>query len=728
MLEKRRDPEVHLTPVDMASTVTEKDEEDESMSARAITVFRVHPTINFARLGTSDDYYLSPETSAGLPTPAMGDTVGGLPIRRGTEDEPITSDDLRDDDGNLRRQAARYRIFAYAFEPPDTYPNGGGIEIVRGSRLDDGRVVKDVVWTVHLANKKANAYNVVNSQGLLAYADGNVPQLRNPEEYGEDGTPDSPTRLARLVIDPGPRAIMSSQHCVVSFDASTPATYSDKAGGISEQSRYPKSFPQGELFEPSGPIDTLGELTTDARGRLLVLPGKGKTAVVYDEYGDPVQATGDLNNTGWFDDAADGPVSATIVFEDGTAEEAFGAWVVCTDPAYAPQIRNVVSVWDDVYDAWVRELDLQPEIHRAGNFQTDYRPSFQADIYPIFRAAAMQRWTANLPELAVKAHQAVERITGRDDPDTTIMAGLAYIRNPNTYSGPDGQGELSVGVPLMPLTLGEAGTAFLAVSKTQYFFLEQWSRNHFDPTADTKLGPGEYLDMASLSNCCGGRYVPGIEVSYPIRRPEMYQTDWPTSGCGPFRVKHKPMHYEQAKTAKPFLTGGWIPYRETDGLEPGDISKFMAIPWQTDYNSCSIHQTSINTAGKNTAHGNPLTLYWSWPSQRPDAVYPATEVVAGVLPDRVWSIRGPGTLTTDPKTTATFQKALDSVRQWDRIGIVLQGTVITGGNYPPDFFLEAASLLPTEGQSVNVVAAWPFHANPSAAAVSSRGTPDRRPV
>ena len=45
-------------------------------------------------------------------------------------------------------------------------------------------MVRDVIWTVHLANKKANAYNVVNSQGLQAYADGKVPQLRNPGSTG----------------------------------------------------------------------------------------------------------------------------------------------------------------------------------------------------------------------------------------------------------------------------------------------------------------------------------------------------------------------------------------------------------------------------------------------------------------------------------------------------------------------------------------------------------------
>ena len=675
------------------------------MSSSPRTVFRLHPTINFARVGTSDDYYLTPETRAGLPAPDGGATVGGLPIRRGTEDEPITSDDLRDADGHLRRQAARYRIYAYGFEPPDAYPAGEAVEVCPGTRLPDGRVVKDVVWTVHLANKKANAYNVVPSAGLQAYADGQVPQLRNSSVYG---TVDAPARLSQLVIDPGPRALASSEGGTVSFDAATTASYSDGRGAINAQPDYPKSFPSGRLFQPNGPLDTLGELTVDERGRLLVLPGRGRTAAQYDEYGDPIPLTGDLNNSGWFDDAADGPVSATIVFEDAPAEEAFGAWVVCGDPAYAPQIRNVVSVWDDVYDAWVRELDLAPEIFSGGQFNPDFRPSFAADIHPIFRAASLQRWTANLPELAVRAHAAVDAITGSDDPDRTIMAGLAYVRNPNQPA------ELSVGVPLMPLSLGEAGTDFLAVSKTQYFFLEQWSRNRFDPDAAGRLGPGEYLDMASLSNCLGGRYVPGIEVSYPVRQPDMYQTDWRTSGAGPFRVKPKPMPYAEATKAKPFLTGGWIPlHHMTDGLEPGDVTKFMSIPWQTDYNSCSIHQPSINTSGENTATGNPLTLYWSWPSQRPDAVYPATEVVGGVLPDRVWSVRGPGTLTTDPKSAATFQKALQAVAQWDRIGVVLQGTAITGGDYPAAFFLEAESRLPTEGQAVNVVASWPFNANAS---------------
>ena len=152
----------------------------------------------------------------------------------------------------------------------------------------------------------------------------------------------------------------------------------------------------------------------------------------------------------------------------------------------------------------------------------------------------------------------------------------------------------------------------------------------------------------------------------------------------------------------------------------------MSVPWQTDYNSCSIHQTSINTPGVKTRDGNPLTLYWSWPSQRPDAVYPATEVVGGVLPDQVWSIRGPGTLTTDPKTAATFQEPLHSVMKWDRIGVVLQGTAIatrpiSGGLLP------RGGEPPADGGPVGQRRRdWPFNANPSGRSARAEGRPITR--
>ncbi|WP_421800410.1 LodA/GoxA family CTQ-dependent oxidase [Haliscomenobacter sp.] len=555
------------------------------------TVFRVHPSINFARIGSSTEFYLSPETSAGLPLDNTA-TTGGLPIKPGTESEFITSNDLRDAEGLLKRQAARFRLYAYELDGPDTYPcKSPAQEIVVGSRLADGRVVKDIVWTAHIANKKAAAYVVVNSQGVNAYADGKVPQLRNQGVYGDVN---SPTRLSQLMIDPGPRAIAASAKTSAHFDKATPASYADANGKIQEQKNYPKYFPTGKLFEPTGKLNTLGEIQTDEKGRLLVLPGFGRTAAQYDEYGDPIPLTGDLNNAGWFDDAGDGPVSATLIFEDESIAPVFGAWVICGDPGFAPQIRNVVSVWDDVFDVWVRELALQPEIYdpKACAFNPDYQPDFETQIRPIFRAANLQRWTTNLPKMALRAHDAVDAISATDNPNRTIMAGLNFIRNPNITA------ELNIGVPLMPLSVGDAGTSFLTVTKTQYFFLEQWSKSNFVSDKGSGLGAGEMLDMASLSNCLGGRFVPGIEVSYTVRCEDLYMNDWRESGAGPFRVKHKALNYAAATPNTPFLSGGWIP------------NTTCSTAWNlaTSPNSCRFPGKPTTIPAPST---NPASIPWA---------------------------------------------------------------------------------------------------------------------
>ncbi len=677
------------------------------------TIFRVHPTVNFARFGTSEDYILSPETSAGLPQEDSNIT-GGLPLKKEVNDQgkhdPISSKDLRDKDGNLKKQAARFRIYAYAEDELDTYPCGSGTEVTLGTKLADGRKVTDLVWSSHLANKKAAAYNVVNNQGIEAYAEGKVPQMRNPEVHGDIN---SDNRLNHLMIDAGPRAISAKNKEKANFDRCSTASWVNENGKIETLPNYPIRFPidtNDELFEPSGSLETLGEILTDEEGRLLVLPSTGNAVGQYDEYGVPIQMTGDLNNVGWFDSAADGPVKVTIVFDDGSTEEAFGAWVVCGDPAYAPQIRNVVSVWDDVYNMFVRDLGLQPKLYKHDCYNPDYKPNFAQDIQPIFIACNLQRWTANLPPLALRAHTAVESISEDEDPNKTIMAGLNFIRNPNKE-------ETNIGMPLMPLSLGAAGTSFLTVTKTQYFFLEQWSKKKCKTKEDRTLGPGELLDMAALANCLGGRYVPGIEISYTIKEKDIYIQDWKMSGSGPFRIKHYPLKYENLDQEKPYLSSGWIPLRGNNkGLEPGDISKFMAIPWQTDYNSCSIHATAINTDGVNKSNGAATTLYWSWPSQRPDAVYVAEEVINNVLPKQKWSIRGPGTYAVNPASAATFQDPLQSVKDWHKIGIILQGTNVDSDDgekkYSPNLYLEVQSQLTNPGEATDPVPAWPFNANP----------------
>lgn len=663
------------------------------------SVFRVHPAIGIARVGNSEDYYLGPETMAGM-GPRDG-VVGGLPIRPGTESETVDSSELRDRHGAMKRQAARFRIYRYSEEAAGTYGSGEGEEIILGSRVGERKVV-DILWTTHMANKKAAAYQMNGDLGLAVYEPANADQLRLRNlEVGSD--PDNASRLRKLVIDPGPRAIRGTAEEIVRCDKKTFASYVAVHGDeatIQELPAYPKSFPDdsySELYTPVGPIDTLGDLRTDHKGRLVVTGGYGRACGRIRPDGKPYPLlngavpppgnVANVNEEGWFDDSGDGPVSATLVFDDGSTAEVHGAWVVVCDPSFAPQIANVVTLWDQIYDTWIRDLRLCPEIHTS-RFHDDYRPFFDDALHPLFRAVSLQRWTTNLPGRAIEAHDAVGAIHGDQEPADTVLTGLTYIRDPNNAA------MSSIGAPFMPLSSGDPGNSFLTVTLTQYFFLSQWNQGRFRREPMPPLGPGEFLDKAVLYNCVGGDFGPGLEMTFIVKDPELYQQDWRQTGAGPFRIRGQELDYSRLQPGQPFLDMGYVPFHPPAGevvaaaLQPGDISKFMAVPWHTDFNACATHNAEPNPR-------NLKTLYWAWPAQRPVTVHTAREVRHGELGPFRYAIRGAGTgmFSGDPSQAGRFTEQIDIVLKWHDIGFVMQGNTIVGEDFSPEHFLEVESRL-----------------------------------
>jgi hypothetical protein len=356
---------------------------------------------------------------------------------------------------------------------------------------------------------------------------------------------------------------------------------------------------------------------------------------------------------------------------------------------------------DEIYDTWVRQFDLAPALFTS-RFVADFRPSFEDDLRPIFRAAALQRWTTNLPQRAVAAHDAVGAIAATDRPGDTILSGLAFIRDPNN------ERQANVGPPFMPLSMGDSGVAFLSVTFTQYFCLVQWNDGHFDAGPGPAVGPGEWLDKAVLANCIGGRFAPGIEMTFIVRDPEAWAADWQTSGAGPFRIRARGLDYDQIQYGTPFLTVGYVPLHPGPDaispapLEPGDVSKFMAVPWHTDYNSCATHNTAPNP-------GNSTTLYWSWPAQRPVQIHRAQDVHDGALGSQRYSVRGAGTEADDLNDVGRYQALLDSILNWHRIGFVVQGSVIDGDiDFSADQYLEVLSRL-----DVEEITPWPMNSGRS---------------
>lgn len=726
------------------------------------TSLRIHPAIGFARVGNSKEYYLGPETMAASPI-AGSDLTGGLPIKPGTEDTPITSKDLRDDDGKLKRQAARFKIYQYPSEGSTiSYPAPAGEEVVIGSTVN-GKKVVDIIWTAHLANKKANCWEIDEDanlgidlykpyeacwNGVKFPAD--TPPMRNPD-YGKDSIqnpykidPSDETRLKELVIDAGPRAVKASNGSnPVKFNKDTHASYYNQATGAIETANYPKQFPlaEGTAENGSDPIDYLGEILTEPNGRLLVLGAHG-LACAFNNEGqvDPKQPLcKDVDNDNWMDDTSDGPVTAVLVFADGTKQPVEGsAWVVSTDPAYAPQTLNVVSLWDDVYNTWLENFNLRPDICNDGVYNPDYKPYFKDDVFPTLNAAHMQMWNTNLPSEAISAHQRMRGLTA-DQPFADLMN---FIRNP------DGS-QNAKGAPLMPLSLGDSNQSFLTLSKQQYLFLDKWCNNQYTTTAPFTLSAGEQLDKTILVNCLGGRFSPGIDLTFIVRDVNLYNKDWTNPVVGPFRINGQTLDYSQANPNKPFLGVGYTPLR-TNPVEPGDLCKFMAVPWHTDYNSCATHTPApnplhpptgdpaidhkLNDSNVNSGDIN-TTLYWSWPAQRPVAVYTFKDLMAntnkGQLPEQRFSVRGKGTQAQSQlmspgcpmhkpdckdKTPPFDSKAMNVGRYQDRrnilsnwmhIGTIIQGPAIE--NYPEDFdknyYLEVASGF-TEDES-NKVIFWP---------------------
>jgi L-Lysine epsilon oxidase N-terminal/L-lysine epsilon oxidase C-terminal domain len=566
--------------------------------------YKVFPAIGVARVGNAPaQFYIGPETYRGLPINPDG--------------RPFTEADFRDREGRLCRQAARFRVY----------------------RIEDGRVeeitlgspgIKSIAWTVHLANKKPSWYTFETSLGEDGYAP-NHP-LRNAA---------APDRH-KLIIDAGPRTVSGAAVRDVSFSrASVPPGYRGA------------HFPEGPLHPLELPIDSLGELATDPDGRLLVLGGLGISGStdanpVIKEY---------ANNDNWWDDTADGPVAARIEFAEGAAVEAAPAWVLVAPPSYAPQIPNLVTLYDTIFDASVRAGQV-PAIFRNGFWNAGkdgYRPNFRTDIRPLLERAGLYPWVAAIPP---KPHDFDFGRLGMLGDDGTGRAEFAGLRRYvlDFVRPPDGENVIigTNGATMMPylagdncLIPGHAPNKYLRLTDTQYFFLQQWAEGWFGDAGGAS-NPADALSRAVLDNCVGGAFSPGIEMTWIARNQSIYDE--------PFRIRAH------------FVPNGplSLDFDPRRGMEPGDVTRYMAVPWQADFNECSSQPI------------DGRTLWW-WPAQRPEFVYLAPEPrgrVAAVPPPDESTGRQVAWIGSDFDQLGAdfiaFADDVDMVKYWDRLGFVLE--------------------------------------------------------
>jgi len=347
------------------------------------TKYRIHPGVGIARLGNSPDgFCISPEQPAALPIEC---DRRGNPMMSpdGVTEIRVTS--FKDGKGRIKRQAARFQIWAYDEKSPAGRPLKIGDHVEGGGNA--GTLV-DIQWRVYLGNKKSSWYQFLQLEGEHGY-DKSHPR-RNAAITDENAR-------QQLIIDPGSRTVNHKD---------TRTAHCDR-----DSSEYATTFPPP--LKPNS-IHTLGDLLTDDTGRLLVLGGHGNSGTyLFDDFGQP-RIDEYANNDGWFDDTSDGPVMARLAMFSPLVgrvryiDVEYPAWVVCAYPAYVPEILDVVTMDDVIEDMAIRKFAERTDLYgttgtfndpqhipptdegalihwRAGRLQwnPDYRPWFYRDIWTI---------------------------------------------------------------------------------------------------------------------------------------------------------------------------------------------------------------------------------------------------------------------------------------------------------------------------------------------------------
>ncbi len=458
-------------------------------------------------------------------------------------DEPIAKEDAyayRDEVGALKRQAAQFRIYGF---------NAAG-KAVKELTAENA----NITWHSHLSNQKASWYQFQIALDIPEAADAPPSLLRNIDVKNRD----------ELLIDGGPQSISG------------------------------KSIEEGPFFEGEflSKKVYLGEMRTDEKGRLIMLGGHGKSENI-----DGDIAITFANNEGWYDDTSDGPVTADVEY-NGTKLKVDPAWVICAPSDYAPMQKSVRTMWDLMRDVAVK----------SGMLARPKRPSFTKDILPIFQRMTDLQWVnAGFAgafgwggQFNYTSNKWIKKL---GNPSPAFLEMRRTISN--NFRRIDVKG--AEAPQLWPWLYGDAVSIpstgsvrqHATLSGLQLEFLDQWVKGDFDADFVDREGCPFHLELpkiddlpvaeqpdmltkAAMDFCLADAFHPGCEMTWPMRSSGMYMA--------PFRVKHAletppvngvyygpTMNTDTLTLAKGPILGGQI---------AGGITRWMAIPWQTDTASC----------------------------------------------------------------------------------------------------------------------------------------------
>lgn len=432
--------------------------------------YRIFPAIGIARLGEDPNFFIGTEI------PGMG------PGELGSDGALGPMNHFKNSAGTkIRKQGARFHLYESADSVNWTPANLPA--------------TATVTWTVTLENKKSAVRRT-----------GEPPIVPTRPQVVAD--------LESMIIKGGTRQVQGPNATSAVFKGT-----------------FATTAPDGQPYS----VDVeLGQLQTDAQGRLIVLGGRGMSTAPPKT---PIGGGGGTNyykNPKWHDDVADGPVTAQIQMTAASApiEAEGGAWIVVAPPDYAPRIDGVVTLYDVL-----RQLAIDHfEIPQPGS------PSFDLDIAPLLTRVRRLRW--------------VHDDAAWSDP---------IFGNPNLRSRADGDKQFrdkarNIVEHVEDVLQGHTNPQGPSwrLRAFQRKMLDDWVAGTFDNTPtqpDTNLTAAG-LTRAALEGAVGQGFCPGIEAGIIVLDTTLYRKPFD------FRFDH-------------------------GSLTKGDITALMAQPWQADFLKCN---------------------------------------------------------------------------------------------------------------------------------------------
>ncbi|WDF54204.1 LodA/GoxA family CTQ-dependent oxidase [Mucilaginibacter sp. KACC 22063] len=574
--------------------------------------FRIYPSIGVARLGNG---------------PAQQDQVTFSPDIP-WENLYKTDENYLTETGQIRKQAQRFYIY-------ECDESGRPFKQVDPAQYT-------IKWTAEVANKKPFWYDFNNSLDLSIISENRnlSPEFAiNKIAPGIGATQRNPNVLDMSIRMPG--GYDYRKELVNRPDAVTVDEVNNRQVLEGE---FP--FKKGGVSKLAASIDTtdktvnLGTVEYD-NGTLIFYAADGISAAL-----NPSDLNTDFaDNSNWYDDICDGRITAVITSKaDGATYELTdansAAWVTTAPPDYAPQINPISTMYDIISGASEDEFQSEfslvfPLMYRLYRMQWvnlgDFlAPSFKETVDKLTADGKFKYLYQNTPEAKPVREQVFNLFR---DPAYPYNNEPVIPSSSTTSISNRGSGLDELKLPYYPgdgINYPGSPAQWFAIPPLLYDKMRQWKDGDFAPVGEgitfndiDELGEyyrQKFLEAATdpskkpllmtravLETLYGGGFHPGVELTWPMRHNLIYAENKEifekvAAKEGLFGLREIRINAATPAEQKEIFFNDFGFQMDSEDIRktmdttggkhwlwkitPGDLTKWMGIPWQSDAGSC----------------------------------------------------------------------------------------------------------------------------------------------